>query len=362
MPVLSGLYLPELWIWKVSEQMKDVFGRTIDYLRISITDRCNLRCRYCMPENLSLVSMREILTYEEIEQICRAAAELGIQKIKITGGEPLVRRDCPQLIGKLKRIPGITQVTLTTNGILLEKALPELIAQGLDAVNISLDTLDSNQYEKMTGKRELQTVWKSLRRAADSSLRVKINVVLQKGWNEKEWLQLAEISRRYPVDVRFIELMPIGAGKEAEGISQEELLQNLHAQFPQIRKDTRIHGNGPAVYYRIPGFQGSIGLISAIHGKFCQSCNRLRLTSQGKLKPCLCFAESVDLRKILRGEEESRAAGMKPREEIETDGQKEIRENLRQAILIAVRQKPPGHEFGIREQVTERLPMVQIGG
>ncbi len=281
--------------------MKDSYGRIIDYMRISITDRCNLRCRYCMPEGISQVPMEEILTYEEIEELCRAASELGISRLKITGGEPLVRSGCPRLIGMLKKIPGIEQVTMTTNGALLKQYLPQLLDHGLDAVNISLDTLNPQIYQQITGKNQLHEVLAGIGQALKAGLTVKLNAVLQPGINSKEWLSLARLTTQYPLDVRFIEMMPIGCGRSYRPVSNQELLLRLKASYPDLRTDESIRGNGPAVYYQIPRAMGSVGFISALHGKFCSGCNRLRLTAQGKLKPCLCFEEEVDVMEILRG-------------------------------------------------------------
>ena len=173
--------------------MLDQFGRTIDYMRVSITDRCNLRCRYCMPDGISLVSMKEIMTYEEIVETCAAAVRLGIRNIKITGGEPLARLGCAGLIASLKKVTGVEQVTMTTNGVLLKKYLPELLAAGLDAVNISLDTLDPAKFERITGRNMLSEVLDSIDAALDSGLRTKINVVLQQDVNDDEWFPLASL-------------------------------------------------------------------------------------------------------------------------------------------------------------------------
>lgn len=334
--------------------MKDNYGRTIDYMRVSITDRCNLRCGYCMPHGISLVSMSDILTYEEIELICQAAAEAGIRKFKITGGEPLVRLGCADLIGNLKKIPGVSQVTMTTNGVLLGEYLPELLKNGLDAVNISLDTLKPEVFQTITGQDKLSNVLESIDQAIASGLRVKINSVLQKGVNENEWKELAELTRERPLDVRFIEMMPIGCGKGYEPIYNEELLGKIKVQYPEITEDKQIHGNGPAVYYRIPGAKGSIGFISAMHGKFCGKCNRIRLTAQGRLKPCLCFGKSIDVRKILRGEDYTAQKGFQ-----ETG---ETKDRIKEAMIQAVKMKPESHRFEEEKEITESGKMVQIGG
>lgn len=326
--------------------MKDQYGRTIDYMRVSVTDRCNLRCRYCMPKGIELVPMKQILTLEQIEQICRAAAAAGIRKIKVTGGEPLVRLGCAGLAGSLKKIRGIEQVTMTTNGVLLEEYLPQLLEAGIDAVNISLDTLSEERYERITGRAELSRVLGSIDAVLKTHIKVKINAVLQKDINLDEWKQLAGLAKDRPLDVRFIEMMPIGFGKEFEPVANEELLAMLKEAFPGMKKDERVHGNGPAVYYRIPGFMGSIGLISAIHGKFCDSCNRIRLTSQGRIKPCLCYGDTVDLKAIL-----------------DSDLSEEQKDQaLLKGIKEAIAGKPLSHSFENRNRITEEHQMVSIGG
>lgn len=337
--------------------MKDSYGRIIDYMRISITDRCNLRCRYCMPEGISLVPMEEILTYEEKAEICRAASELGISRLKITGGEPLVRPECPELIGMLKKIPGIKQVTMTTNGVALSQYLPRLLENGLDAVNISLDTLNPQTYQQITGKNQLDDVFEGIRQSVRAGLPVKLNAVLQPGINGGEWLELARLTTLFPLDVRFIEMMPIGYGRNYRPVSNQELLLRLKNMYPDLRKDESIRGNGPAVYYRIPQAKGSVGFISALHGKFCKSCNRLRLTSQGKLKPCLCFEEEVDVMEILRGKES--AVHRELQEDVRAATRKEL---LKQRISKAVGRKPREHHFETAEQITECRQMAQIGG
>lgn len=322
--------------------MLDQYGRNIDYMRISITDRCNLRCRYCMPEGVDLAPMDSMLTYEEIEKICQEAANLGIKKIKITGGEPLVRLGCAELIGKLKRIAGIEQVTLTTNGVLLGTYLEELLENGLDAVNISLDSLDRERYQQITGRDELSKVLESIEKCVDAGLRVKVNSVLQKDCNGEEWEDLIYLAKKYPLDVRFIEMMPIGYGKQFEPIYNESLLKMIKEKYPETKADERVHGNGPAIYYQIPGFKGSIGFISAIHGKFCGQCNRIRLTAQGRLKPCLCYGDSVDLRMAIRSE----------------DGKEKVQELLKTGI----KNKPKQHCFEEIEEITEQALMIGIGG
>ena len=333
--------------------MKDRYNRTIDYMRISITDRCNLRCTYCMPQDISLTSMENILTYEEIIRICTKAAELGITRFKVTGGEPLVRKGCVTLIREMKRIPGVEQVTMTTNGVLLGRYLEELIQAGIDGINISLDTLDAGRYEQITGKNELPDVLENIERAVGAGVRVKLNTVLQSGVNEDEWESIALLASKKPLDVRFIEMMPIGFGKNCRGISGIELLERMKTRWPDLG-EAEIHGNGPAVYYRVPGWKGSIGLINAIHGKFCASCNRIRLTSRGKLKPCLCYGDTVDLMPILR----SCSATQKS----DSFGDIESEDMLRRAIAEAIAEKPAQHCFEQKDHITEESQMVSIGG
>lgn len=321
--------------------MKDLQGRDINYMRISITDRCNLRCKYCMPDGIELLPMNEILTFEEILRVCEQAVGFGITRFKITGGEPLVRRRCVELIRQIKALPGVEQVTMTTNGVLLSGYLDELLDVGLDAVNISLDTLDRRRFEEITGFDQLPEVLKSIDAAASSGLRVKVNAVLQKDKNAEEWKDILNIAEKQSIDVRFIEMMPIGKGRECDGISNDDLLREIQKQYPGVCKDDSVHGNGPAVYYHIPGFIGSVGFISAIHGAFCSSCNRIRMTATGDLKPCLCYRDTVSVRDAAR---------------YGTD--QEIREKLQEAVEM----KPKQHCFDMKEDITEQHKMVQIGG
>lgn len=326
--------------------MKDTYGRTINYMRISITDRCNLRCRYCMPNDIQLMKKEEILSMEEIEFIGRAAVATGINRFKVTGGEPLVRKNCAGIVERLKGIPGTEQVTLTTNGVLLSEQLDALVDAGLDAVNISLDTLNADRYEEITGKRSLDKVIEGIETTIQTNLKVKINVVLQKQCNEGEWMQMTELAQRYPVDVRFIEMMPIGLGKRFVTVDNVELLRRMQETYRMVSADKGYRGNGPAIYYQIADFQGRIGFISAIHGKFCDKCNRVRLTAQGQLKPCLCYDKSVNIREIVREEGELK------------EKQRKVEEAIQKAIL----EKPKQHCFENLKDMTENRKMAQIGG
>ncbi len=322
--------------------------RKIDYLRISLTDRCNLRCRYCMPQDIASVPMEEILTYEEICEIARAAAQEGIRHVRVTGGEPLVRKGCPDCIRMLKEIPGIETVMMTTNGILLQKFLPELLEAGLDGVNISLDTLQRERYREITGYDGLEKVLGAVEACIQAGIRTKINVAAAYGLNDSELLDLAGLSEKWPVDVRFIEMMPIGYGTSYHGIDNRQVLEQLRERYPGLteadpKKDA---GFGPAEYVQIPGFRGRTGLISPIHGKFCGNCNRLRLTSTGKLKYCLCYEDAEDLRIIVRS----------------GDPPEKRRERIRQMFRGAGKRKPLEHHFEQPDQISEKKKMSEIGG
>ena len=313
-------------------------------MRISITDRCNLRCRYCMPaEGIEKVSMSQILTYEEILRICQAAAGLGIRKFKVTGGEPLVRKGCAGFCGELRGIPGVQQVTLTTNGQLLAGEIGALQEAGINGINISLDSLREDRYRQITCGGRLEDTLKGLDAAIASGIPTKVNCLLQRGFNEDELPRFAELAFSRGIDVRFIEIMPIGFGRPETGLSNEAVLQRLERLYPDLVQDERIHGNGPAVYYRLGrnnSPDGSIGLISAMHSRFCGSCNRIRLTSQGEVKPCLCYEDSINLKPAL--EEGSKKA-------------------LQQALRDAINEKPAGHTFEDPGSA-DRRAMMQIGG
>ena len=338
--------------------MRDRYGRDIDYLRISITDKCNLRCKYCMPGDIDHLPMSELLTYEEISYITGIAVSCGIKRIKITGGEPLVRRGCCKLIKILKDIPGIEEVTITTNGVLLEERLEELRKAGIDGINISIDTLDPERYERITGADELDRVLRGMDKACDCGIRVKINAV-SVDWSGlgddkcrtgidtyENACELISLSRDRNIDVRFIEMMPIGSGKDFMAVSHDMLIPAVKGRYPGIVRDDRRHGNGPSVYYRIPGHKGSVGFISAIHGPFCDFCNRIRLTSQGYLKSCLCFDTGVDLKALIRSD---RPDILK---------KEAVRKGIEEAILC----KPKAHSFTKRDDITEKHAMSAIGG
>ena len=282
--------------------MLDQFGRRINYLRVSVTDRCNLRCRYCMPEEgVQMLDHKDILNFDEILKVCSICTQLGISRIKVTGGEPLVRKGIGTLISSMKQLHGIDEVTLTTNGILLKEQMQELSDAGIDGINISIDTLDPKKYKRYTRRDCLSSALEGLKEAMRySDIRVRINCVTLLGENNDQWTRIAGIAKNHPVDVRFIELMPIGIGHSDPGGSQEIVYNRLVEEFGEGTFLKGKFGNGPAVYMSFPDFCGKIGFISAISHQFCGDCNRIRLTSDGFMKPCLQYSMGADLKKLLR--------------------------------------------------------------
>lgn len=279
--------------------MKDNFGREINYMRISITDRCNLRCTYCMPEEgIENIGHEQILSFEEIERVVKAAATLGIKKFRITGGEPLARKGVVQLVEKLTKIEGVEEVTMTTNGTLLDKFASDLKKAGLSRVNISIDSLNPTKYRKITRGGDIEEAYAGINAATKAGLTpVKLNVVAMKGFNDDEILDFVQLTYQYPFEIRFIELMPIGnaeVGEEFDLITVEDIKEKLPALRP-------VQGpHGVADTYKYPGATGTIGLISPMSRHFCGECNKIRLTADGKLKPCLHSNREIDLSEVLK--------------------------------------------------------------
>ncbi len=330
--------------------MQDRYGRLIDYVRISITDRCNLRCVYCMPEEgVVSVPHSRILTYYEIQRLCNIFANLGVKKIKLTGGEPLVRRNVSSLIQGIYEIDGIQDVTLTTNGILLKDQAKELVDAGIRAVNISLDTMSPEKYTKITRGGDLKKVYEGIETLLQyPEVVIKLNCVPNE-ISDEEIVEIAALAQKYRLHVRFIELMPIGSGKElvyqetCEYNQEDRIRKLLEKAYGAITFYPESLGNGPSQYYSIPGFQGKIGFISAMSHKFCDTCNRVRLTAEGYLKTCLQYEVGVDLFPLLRGDS--------------TD------EEIQEAIIHAIEQKPKAHEFHDQKiEHGEAKSMSQIGG
>lgn len=324
--------------------MQDSYGRTIDYIRISVTDRCNLRCLYCMPESgIELCRHDDVLRYEEFVRLCRIFAKLGMKKVKITGGEALVRKDSLHLMQAIKNIEGIEQVTLTTNGILLGDYLDELVKIGIDGINISLDSLDSNEFKRITRVGDVEKVKASLQKALQyPQLKLKINCVPFDGENQK-LLDLAALAKDNPVHVRFIEIMPIGEGKNYHFMQEDAIKALIEEKYGALTPCAEKLGNGPSHYFSLRGFQGRIGFISAISHKFCHECNRIRLTCTGYLKTCLQYEIGVDLRELIRqGASDSM---------------------LENAVRQAVLNKPLEHAF-LQKNIAleEQGKMASIGG
>ncbi len=273
--------------------MLDRYGRTITYLRVSVTERCNLRCRYCMPAE-GVSNCPEELSREELLRALEAAAGLGIRKLRITGGEPLVRRDIVELCTDAAALDGIQELCITTNGTLLPELARPLKEAGVRRVNISLDTLDKKKYAAISRCGSLDQAWKGLEAALDAGFeKIKLNAVLIGGFNDNEIPALAELTKQYPVDLRFIELMPMVDSEEfgpEAFIPCSTVLEKLPEAQP-VEQD-----GGVAKLYRLPGAQGNLGLISPVSAHFCAQCNRLRLTADGKLKPCLHSAAEYSIR------------------------------------------------------------------
>jgi len=315
--------------------MKDSFGRDIYYLRLSVTDLCNLRCIYCMPEDgVEKRRCEDIMSVDEITEVVRAAAVCGINKVRVTGGEPLVRNGIVEICRRISATPGIKELCLTTNGILLPKYADELKAAGIKRLNISLDSLDPETYREITRTGTLESALEGVRTALDKGFEsVKINAVLIGGVNDGEILALLEQTRRHNVNVRFIEVMPIGecAGwAEGRFISTSRVLE-LAPELIDVGAD------GVAKLYKLPGGFGTVGLISPISSHFCPTCNRIRVAADGRLKPCLHSAEEINLR------------GLRGRE-------------LEEAIRAAIAGKPQKHKLDAGEISASMRNMNAIGG
>lgn len=324
--------------------MKDAFGRTVDYLRISLTDKCNLRCRYCIPKDgVPLIPHKEILSFEEIEKFARVTAGLGLKKIRLTGGEPLVRRDAEKLVTALAKIPGVEELCLTTNGLMFCEHAEALKAAGLARVNFSLDSVDDDAFYKITGFHGAAEVLKAVDRALGLGFVVKINCVAFE-WNKDQLCKVALLAKERPIDVRFIELMPIGCAREMAGLSSDFVLRALEETFGKAQKCPAAP-RSPARLYQFKGFEGRIGLITPMSRAFCDSCGRLRLTSDGMLKACLCDESFFDIKKILRSGKDD----------------EQINAALQEEIYKALASKPKAGALKLKQKSVSKL-MSEIGG
>lgn len=318
--------------------MIDGCGRNVNYLRVSVTDLCNMRCKYCMPEGgIEKRPHDEILTFEEIDLLVERLVNMGINKVRITGGEPLVRRDIIELLQRIGRHPQITDFALTTNGVLLKKYAREIKEAGVNRINVSLDSLNPEKFESMTRGGKFEQVLEGIEEALKVGLTpIKINVVLIGGFNDDEILDFIELTKEKPIDVRFIELMPIG---EVATWSVDNFLSNkvVLDTCSDLQRLEQQDVSSPATYYQLPGAVGRVGLISPISCKFCQECNRIRLTSDGVLKYCLHSDESINLKEILL-----------------------LNGNIEKEILDFLTKKPLKHSIEKGQYVKHN--MVHIGG
>jgi GTP 3',8-cyclase len=328
------------------QPLVDGFNRSIDYLRVSVTDKCNLRCVYCMPEEgLAWLRRDEILSYEEIVEIVAAAASVGVRAIRLSGGEPLLRRDLARLVAAIARVDGIEDIALSTNGLLLEEQLPALARAGLRRVNVSLDTLQPQRFEAIARRPGLDLVLRGIEAAVAAGLQpVKINCVVMRRRNDDEIAHFAALTRERPIFVRFIEVMPVhenlGLSRDAY-ISSDEILERV-ASIGQIAPVEGPGGNGPARYFAFPGAPGAVGVISPLSHDYCERCNRVRLSADGRLRLCLFGDYAVDLRAPLR-------AGA---------GREAIAELLRSSMLI----KPERHHLRLGEAASRMRAFSEIGG
>ena len=323
--------------------MKDKFNREIDYLRVSVTDNCNLRCVYCMDEkDNKFLKKDEKLTDDEIYRVVKESAKLGIKKVRITGGEPLVRPGVVDLIGRINSIEGIEEIYLTTNGILLADRLDELVKNGLKGVNISLDSLKEDRFNKLTRLGHVDNVLAAIDKAISLGIKVKLNTVIVNDINKDEIMDFVNLTKEKEIDVRFIELMPIGIAINYKGVANEEVLNIIRRNASDFEEVVRNQSGGPATYIRLNGAKGKVGFISAMSNCFCEDCNRIRLTPEGFLKQCLHFDYGVDLKSMLR------------------EGVND--EKLKEVIYNNIYDKPEKHLFLEDSEHKELKFMNQIGG
>ena len=334
----------------------DNFGREISYLRVSITERCNYRCIYCQSEKpFEFIPHQEILRYEEIVEVIKEAVNLGITKVRITGGEPLVREGIVDFIRQLRKIDKLEDISLTTNGFFLAEYAKKLKTAGLNRVNISLDSLQEVKYKKISRRGDLKRVLKGIDSALKADLLpIKINTVVIKGINDNEVGDFVKLILKRPVNIRFIELMPFG--KEAidkfknEFISVHEIKEKLIKKY-SLNPIEISNGNGPAIYFQVKGGEGTVGFITALSQHFCQSCNRIRLTSDGKLRPCLFSNREVDIKKAIRKTDKEKYNATALRKKI-----------IRNRLIKAVKLKPKGHKLDVKNQNNLQFQMSRIGG
>lgn len=325
--------------------MHDSFGRRLHYLRVSLTDACNLRCVYCMPEDICFRPSSSLLQDAEILTLVRVASSLGVDKVRLTGGEPTLRQGVVELVQALRAIPGIKRLAMTTNGVRLAELARPLAEAGLDQVNISLDTLDPAKFRHITRRGHLEDVWEGIAAAEAAGLSpVKLNCVVARGFNEFDVAELAKLTLEHPWEVRFIELMPLGKVadfQQSQVVSSAETRARIEAVLGPLVPVPGHDGHDPARPYRVPGARGQLGFISSVTEPFCQGCTRLRLTADGKLRLCLLRDDEVDLLSPLRAGADFTT--------------------LRRMMAEAAYRKPWGHRLEQNELARSR-DMSQIGG
>ncbi|MCE5210850.1 MAG: GTP 3',8-cyclase MoaA [Deltaproteobacteria bacterium] len=330
--------------------MLDKYNREINYLRVSITDRCNLHCVYCRPkEGISLQGHEDILRYEEIIRVVSIAVKMGLIKVRVTGGEPLVRRGCIDFLSQLKKIDGLQDISLTTNGIFLEKCAQNIFDAGVSRINISLDSLNKDKYSKITREGDLDAVLRGIAKAEEVGFSpIKINTVAIKGFNDDEVLDFARLAVDKPFQIRFIELMSVGQpGLDChkDYLPAKQLLQKISEHYELERIENNHNKSaGPARIFKIKGGRGEIGFINPVSHHFCSTCNRLRLTSDGKLRACLLNEAEIDLKKALR----------------ENCSDAELEKLIWDAVLL----KPKQHDLICTENILKKCTrnMSEIGG
>ncbi|MEP2771023.1 MAG: GTP 3',8-cyclase MoaA [Fulvivirga sp.] len=292
-----------------TKKLIDNWGRPINYLRLAVTDRCNLRCFYCMPEEgINYLPKAHLLTYEEMERLVHIFCDLGIDKVRITGGEPLIRRDVIPFLYRIKDTPGLKTINITTNGLLTEKYLSDLKKIGIKSVNLSLDTLDAERFQQITRRNEFDKVYRTLNRLVEEGFDTKINMVVMADKNTQDIVPMAALSIDKPISVRFIEEMPFnGSGESSHPIPWDSntIISALAKEF--ALKKVEDPKNSTASHYQIDGAQGNLGIIAAYTRTFCGSCNRIRLTAQGELRTCLYANNGLDLRALLRSGKDDEA-------------------------------------------------------
>jgi len=325
----------------------DNHNRPLNYVRLAVTDRCNLRCTYCMPENVRYVQKKELLTFEEMYRLVHLLSTMGISKVRITGGEPFLRKDISNFINQINKIENIEQIHMTTNGVLLEPHLAHLKSMGIQSINLSLDSVDKQRFFDITRRDEFDSVMDSFHTLIAMGMPLKVNMVVMSGKNEEDIIPMMELSKNHPVAVRFIEEMPFNGSdteKPSITLNYKQIIERIQNKYPTLIK-LKDHANSTALNYKVEGFKGSFGVIPAFSRTFCGTCNRIRLTAQGMLKTCLYDEGVLDLKKIIRSGADD--------------------EELKKLLMYAFQQRPvDGFEAEAKRKETAKAfeSMSTIGG